>query len=130
MDIFSYMSCLRLIAADAKVLNQTELFDQAKKAHDKVVSDFKRAKMANTPAPKKTWEKVLDSICNTISVPSYSISNPRYDNFMAAGANEYLEDNFFYQSLLDQARKKSSIELTEELKMAVDGFNKMAKQIY
>ena len=130
MDLFSYMSGLRLIAADAKVLNQTELFDQAKKAHDKVVSDYKRAKMANTPAPKKTWEKVLDAIANATSVPSYSIPHYEYDSYMVAGATEYLEDNPYYQSLLDQARKKSSTELAEELKMFVDGFNRMAKQIY
>lgn len=59
MELRFYLSELATIAALAKVANQTEIYNQAKEAHDRLVSQYNEQ---TRPKKKGFWEQFKDNL--------------------------------------------------------------------
>lgn len=59
MELRNYLSELASIAALAKAANQTELYNQAKEAHDNLVTQYNTQ---NRPKKKGFWEQFKDNL--------------------------------------------------------------------
>ena len=59
MELRNYLSELASIAALAKAANQTELYNQAKEAHDNLVTQYNTQ---NRPKKKGFWGQFKDNL--------------------------------------------------------------------
>ena len=97
-----YMTPLKKIAACAVQLNDTELFNNAKIAHDRIIRVYKKA----------------------------SINSSLYSTqAMIYGCGYYLEEDHTFKSILNHAKTQSPQELVKIVKEQMEKVNK-AKRLY
>lgn len=93
---------LATIAIYAKVLNQMDLYNQAKEAHDNLVRQY-NAQLPQSSSRKKGWTPFRAEDEAVLSAPL-----------------EYLEDDGIIQLLFEQAKTMPQYEIEKELRKAID----------
>ena len=112
-----YMMSLRVIAVCAHFINMPDLFKQAKEAHDKVVSDYKKANYK--PEQKQSaWERA------TMRPARIEISTPS-PMAMMAGLDDYLENNSQYKTFLEGAKNFTQAEHRMALSRHLDAIKRL-----
>lgn len=111
LDFIKYQSSLQVIAAYAKAAHQTELYNQAKEAHDKLVRQYNEQ---NTPKKKGFWEQFKDNLTFNMDthVTLYS---------------SYLEEDPTFKSLYEAALNLPQSKLLNDLKQLLIVHNGLYK---
>jgi len=114
------MLSLRVIAVCAHYLNLPDLYNQAKTAHDKVVSDYKTANYQ--PEQKQSWwEKATMRPLSRIEIRTPS------PMAMMAELDDYLENNSQYKTLLEGAKNFTQAEHRMALNRHLDEIKKLTR---
>lgn len=110
-DFIKYQSSLQAIAAYAKAAHQTELYNQAKEAHDKLVRQYNEQ---NTPKKKGFWEQFKDNLTFNM------------DTHVTHYAS-YLEEDTTFKILYEGALKLPQSKLINDLRQLLAIHNSLYK---
>lgn len=109
IELTSYLSELSMIAAFAKAANQLTLYNQAKEAHDCLVSQYNEQ---TKPKKKGFWEQFKDNI--TFRDLDTHVAIPL----------TYLEEDSTFKAILEGVQSWPSDEILRQLNQTVADFNK------
>ena len=109
IELTSYLSELSMIAAFAKVANQPTLYNQAKEAHDRLVTQYNEQ---TKPKKKGFWEQFKDNI--TFRDLDTHVAIPL----------TYLEEDSTFKAILEGVQSWPSYEVVRQLNQAVADFNR------
>ncbi len=109
IKLTSYLSELSMIAAFAKAANQLTLYNQAKEAHDRLVSQYNEQ---TRPKKKGFWEQFKDNI--TFRDLDTHVAIPL----------TYLEDDPTFKAICEGIQSWPPNRIQSELNQAVADFNR------
>ena len=105
----TYLSILEVMAAYAKAAHQTDLFNQLKEQHDKMVTQYNEQ---NKPKKKGFWKQVKDNL--TLNMDTHT-------TFYLS----LLEEEVAFTSTYDSIKNLPQSKLLQELKKGIDQLNNL-----
>jgi hypothetical protein len=108
-QLTTYLSILEVMAAYAKAAHQTDLFNQLKEQHDKMVTQYNEQ---NKPKKKGFWEQVKDNL--TLNMDTHT-------RFYLS----LLEEEVAFTSTYDSIKNLPQSKLLQELKKGIDQLNNL-----
>ena len=108
-QLTTYLSILEVMAAYAKAAHQTDLFNQLKEQHDKMVTQYNEQ---SRPKKKGFWEQVKDNL--TLNMDTHT-------TFYLS----FLEEEVAFTSTYDSIKNLPQSKLLQELKKGIDQLNNL-----